>query len=107
VPAGGSAYSVAHRPAVDAVFFCNDDLAQGALLAATRLHIAVPDQVAIAGFNDLTGSDQMIPPLTTVRTPRTEIGMQAASMLLKLMRGEQVHPSSVDVGYSLVVRQST
>lgn len=94
-------------PPIDAIFFCNDDLAQGALLAAARLHIAVPQRLAIAGFNDLTGSDQMIPPLTTVHTPRSEIGSEAAAMLLKLMRGETVQPSSVDVGYTLAVRAST
>jgi LacI family gluconate utilization system Gnt-I transcriptional repressor len=68
------------RPQVDAIFFCNDDLAQGGLLAAQRLGIAVPAQVAIAGFNDLAGSDQMVPPLTTVRTPqRAFSGVQVAS----------------------------
>lgn len=51
-------------------FFCNDDLVQGALLAALRLGIAVPGHVAIAGVNDLTGSDQMLSPLTTVRSTR-------------------------------------
>jgi len=94
-------------PPVDAIFYCNDDLAQGALLTALRLGIAVPQRVAIAGFNDLTGSDQMLPPLTTVRTPRAEIGTAAATMLLALMRGETVSPSSVDVGFELVVRGST
>ncbi|HSV45767.1 MAG TPA: LacI family DNA-binding transcriptional regulator, partial [Ramlibacter sp.] len=79
---------VAQSPPVDAIFFCNDDLAQGALLAALRLGIPVPQRVALAGFNDLTGSDQMLPPLTTVRTPRAEIGTAAAGMLLTLMRGE-------------------
>ena len=75
------------KPAVDAIFFCNDDLAQGALLAAQRLRLAVPKRLAIVGFNDLTGSDQMVPALTTVRTPRGEIGQRAAQMLLTLMRG--------------------
>ena len=98
---------VAQAPPVDAVFFCNDDLAQGALLAALRLGIAVPERVAIAGFNDLTGSDQMVPPLTTVRTPRTQIGVAAAGMLLSLMRGETPPTNCVDVGYELVVRRST
>jgi LacI family gluconate utilization system Gnt-I transcriptional repressor len=41
---------------VDAVFFCNDDLAQGALLAAARLGVPVPQRVAVAGFNDLTAT---------------------------------------------------
>ncbi len=98
---------VGQKPAVDAIFFCNDDLAQGALLAAARLRIAVPRRVAVAGFNDLTGSDLMIPPLTTVRTPRAEIGQAAAQMLLSLMRGEAVPVASVDLGYSIVVREST
>ena len=106
---GGQMFAqiMGQQPAVDAVFFCNDDLAQGALLAALRMKIKVPQKVAIAGFNDLTGSDQMLPSLSTVRTPRAEIGSAAAAMLLKLMRGEAVAIPSVDVGYELVLRGST
>lgn len=92
---------------VDAIFFCNDDLAQGALLAALRLGVAVPQRVAVAGFNDLTGSDQMLPPLTTVRTPRADIGTAAARMLLALMNGDAVASPCVDLGYELVVRSSS
>lgn len=95
------------HPDVDAIFFCNDDLAQGGLLAALRLGVAVPGTVAVAGFNDLNGSDQMLPPLTTVRTPRTRIGEEAARMLLSLMRREPLVQTSVDVGYELIVRGST
>ena len=95
------------RPGVDAVFFCNDDLAQGGLLAAQRLGLAVPRQVAIAGFNDLAGSDQMLPPLTTVRTPRSAIGEASARMLLALMRGEAPECNAVDLGFELTVRAST
>ncbi|CAN7490695.1 LacI family transcriptional regulator [Acidovorax sp. Leaf76] len=95
------------RPGVDAVFFCNDDLAQGGVLAAHRLGLSVPGQVAIAGFNDLAGSDQMLPPLTTVRTPRSAIGEASAQMLLALMRGELPDQNSVDLGFELTVRGST
>jgi LacI family transcriptional regulator, gluconate utilization system Gnt-I transcriptional repressor len=98
---------VGQSPPVDAVFFCNDDLAQGALLAATRLGIAVPDRIAIAGFNDLPGSSQMIPPLTTVQTPRGRIGEEASRMLLSLIRGEPVAQHAIDVGFSLIARGST
>jgi LacI family transcriptional regulator, gluconate utilization system Gnt-I transcriptional repressor len=97
---------IGQRPAVDAIFFCNDDLAQGALLAALRLHVAVPKRVAVVGFNDLTGSDQMWPPLTTVRTPRARIGEAAAQMLMSLMRGETPGQSSIDLGFELVLRGS-
>jgi LacI family gluconate utilization system Gnt-I transcriptional repressor len=94
-------------PAIDAIFFCNDDLAQGALLAALRMGVAVPQRIAIAGFNDLTGSDQMLPPLTTVRTPRAAIGHAAARMLLQLMNGEAVANPCIDLGYELLLRGST
>ncbi|WP_296494463.1 LacI family DNA-binding transcriptional regulator [Rhodoferax sp.] len=95
------------KPAVDAIFFCNDDLAQGALLAALRLGISVPRQVAVAGFNDLTGSDQMLPALTTVRTPRAQIGQVAAEMLLTLMHGETPPHAQVNLGFDIIERQST
>ncbi len=94
-------------PALDAVFFCNDDLAQGALLSANRLGIAVPSRIAIAGFNDLRGSDLMNPPLTTVHTPLDKVGEAAAQMLLQLMRGQPVDSHSLDLGYRLVLRQSS
>jgi LacI family transcriptional regulator, gluconate utilization system Gnt-I transcriptional repressor len=97
---------IGQRPAVDAIFFCNDDLAQGALLAALRLKVSVPQRVAVVGFNDLTGSDQMWPPLTTVRTPRAQIGEGAAQMLMALMRGETPPTSSIDLGFELVLRGS-
>jgi LacI family gluconate utilization system Gnt-I transcriptional repressor len=106
---GGAMFEqiLAERPEVDAIFFCNDDLAQGALLAALRLGIAVPARVAVAGFNDLNGSDQMLPRLTTVRTPRAEIGRVAARLLLQLMRGEAHGPQLIDLGYELMLRDST
>jgi LacI family gluconate utilization system Gnt-I transcriptional repressor len=98
---------LARQPDVDAIFFCNDDLAQGALLSALRMGVAVPQRLAVAGFNDLAGSDQMLPPLTTVRTPRAEIGRQAALMLLALVRGETVIESKIDLGFELIERASS
>jgi LacI family gluconate utilization system Gnt-I transcriptional repressor len=94
------------NPPLDAIFFCNDDLAQGALLSANRLGVAVPARVAIAGFNDLRGSDLMNPPLTTVHTPLEKMGEAATTMLLRLIRGESVDTPSLDLGYRLVLRQS-
>lgn len=94
-------------PEVDAIFFCNDDLAQGALLAALRLGVAVPKRVAIAGFNDLPGSDQTFPTLSTVRTPRAAIGIEAARTLIALMNGQPVAQAQVDLGFEVVRRGST
>ena len=67
----------------------------------------VPQRVAIAGFNDLTGSDQLLPALTTVRTPRAEIGRMAGQLLVRLIQGADDPARLVDLGFELVVRQST
>lgn len=98
---------VRQKPNIDAIFFCNDDLAQGALLAALRLGVKVPQQIAVAGFNDLPGSDQMVPTLTTISTPRAQVGYAAAEMLLSLMKEQEYHKKLVDLGFELVARAST
>ena len=98
---------LAHRHKVDTVFFCNDDLAQGALLEAMRRGVRVPQDIAIAGFNDLPGCDQMLPPLTTVRTPRSAIGRESAEMLLQLMANQTPASLQLDLGFELMQRQST
>lgn len=95
------------QPRPDAIFFCNDDLAQGALLQALRMGVSVPRDVAVAGFNDLPQSALMVPPLTTVRTPRAEVGRQAAELLLEQLRGEPSQPRALDLGFEVIERQST
>ena len=97
---------VARHPNIDAIFFSNDDMAHGALFAALRNGIAVPEQIAIAGFNNLQEGAFTVPPLTTIHTSRDEIGRRAAQMLLDLMRGEKVYEPVVDVGYQLIIRES-
>jgi len=93
---------------VDAIAFSNDDLAAGALLEATRRGMRIPEDIAIAGFNDLHFSEELIPPLTSVSVPRYEMGKQAAECLLyKIDNKEQPIFDQVDVGYSVVIRQST
>jgi LacI family transcriptional regulator, gluconate utilization system Gnt-I transcriptional repressor len=95
------------RSAVDAVFFCNDDLAQGGLFAAHQLGIQVPSQLSVAGFNDLAGSEMLLPPLTTVRTPRARVGEEGAKLLLQLMRGETPERLRVKLDYEVMVRASS
>ncbi|MFJ4143646.1 LacI family DNA-binding transcriptional regulator [Pseudomonas sp. NPDC089734] len=94
------------HPDVDGIFFCNDDLAQGAALEALRRGIAIPQQVSLVGFNDLPGSAYMVPRLTSIRTPREEVGQRAAQLLLGLLEGV-AQPSHVDLGFELVVRESS
>jgi LacI family transcriptional regulator, gluconate utilization system Gnt-I transcriptional repressor len=94
-------------PDVDAVFFCNDDLAQGGLFECARRGIAVPTRLAIGGFNDLPACASTVPALTSVATPRFEVGRQSASMLLDLIDGRVVAKPRIDLGFELKPRQSS
>lgn len=98
---------LAECPETDGVFFCNDDLAFGACFEALRLGISIPQRLSVVGFNDLPGASQMVPRLTTVQTPRASIGLQAAINLLKLLDGETLDTERVDLGFELVVRESS
>lgn len=97
---------IQQAPDCDAIFFCNDDLAQGALFACQRMGIQVPGRLAIAGFNDLPASAHIVPSLTTVATPRYEVGVKSAQMLLSLIEGHKPARASIDVGFELKPRQS-
>lgn len=98
---------LAHYPDTDALFFCNDDLAQGALFYCQRHGIKVPEQLALVGFNDLPASACTSPALSTVATPRYEVGKQAATMLLNLMSGQTPPAHSLDLGFTLHVRETS
>jgi len=98
---------LAQAPDCDALFFCNDDLAQGALFRCHRRGIAVPGDLAIAGFNDLPVSAWCTPSLTTIATPRYEIGREAATMLLELLDGGKPVERRRDLGFTLMARESS
>lgn len=95
------------QPQVDGIFFGNDDLAHGALLEALRHGIRVPEQVAVVGFNDLPSSQFMVPRLSSIRTPRQAIGQRAAEHLLALIGGRTVADPVLDLGFELMVRESS
>lgn len=95
------------HPQVEGIFFGNDDLAQGALLEATRRGIRIPERVAVLGFNDLPSSEFMVPRLSSIRTPRRAIGHHAAERLLALVNGRPVVEPVLDLGFELVVRESS
>lgn len=103
--------ALATHPDTDALFLCNDDLAQGALFQCARLGIPVPGRLAVAGFNDLAGAAWTVPPLTTVATPRRAIGVEAARLLIAGMTDrapkDRENPRRVDLGFRLMVRETT
>jgi LacI family gluconate utilization system Gnt-I transcriptional repressor len=98
---------LAQAPDTDAVFCANDDLALGALFECRRRHIAVPEQVAIVGFNDLEFMASSVPTLSSVRTNRYEMGRDAATMAIEAIEGRRPEHPVVDLGFRVMTRQSS
>ncbi len=71
----------------DAIVTCNDNMAIGAYRAIRELGLRIPDDVAVASFNDIPVAQFLNPPLTTVRLPAEEIGETAVEMLLERIAG--------------------
>lgn len=94
-------------PAVDAVFCSSDLLAFGVLTEAQARGITVPRQLAVIGFGDLEFSADLHPALSTVQINGAAIGRQAARFLLDRLDGHAVEPRVVDIGFSIIEREST
>ncbi|WP_457580970.1 HTH-type transcriptional regulator GntR [Ensifer canadensis] len=92
---------------LDAVFCNNDDLAMGVLFECQRAGIAVPHRMAICGFNDLDMMRVAYPSLTSIRTPRYEIGLRSVQMVLDRLSGHPIASPIVDLGFELQIREST
>jgi len=97
---------ILRKPRVRAVFCSADVLAVGAMFECGRQQLAIPRDVAVAGFDDLDIAGQIVPALTTLRVPRYAIGRQAGTMICERLAGQRVAERVVDVGYRLVVRDS-
>jgi len=94
------------KPDVDAIFCSSDLLALGVLTEARAQKISVPHQISIMGFGDVPFVEDMIPALTTVKINGAEIGRLAAQCLVDRAQGKAVEQHIVDVGFSIVSRES-
>jgi LacI family transcriptional regulator len=89
-----------------AIICGNDQLAFGALIECGRQGIAVPQQLSVAGFDDLEFASQIVPSLTTMHVPAEEIGRRAAEYLLARVAGRSA-PITTEVMTNLIIREST
>jgi LacI family transcriptional regulator len=95
-----------HPPS--AVCTHNDILAMGALHAIQSAGLRVPADLSVVGYDDIASAAYFAPPLTTVRSPRTEIGALAGRIILQLVQNkETAPPHTITLPVTLVVRAST
>lgn len=89
---------------IDAVFAASDVMAVGAIAALRRAGKRVPDDVAVAGFDDSGLAETTDPPLTTMRQPWSQISTMMVEMVLDVISG--VPRDSAVLPTTLVVRES-
>ena len=96
----------ARRPT--AIFASNDDMAAGVIRVAHELGLRVPDELSVAGFDDVPLASQLWPPLTTIRQPMEAMAKTAAELLLLNMgRHSDGHEPERTIASELIVREST
>ncbi|MFJ4296373.1 LacI family DNA-binding transcriptional regulator [Curtobacterium sp. NPDC089689] len=93
----------------DAVFAANDLLAVGLEQAfIMRGWVAVPEEIAIVGYDDIAFAEAAVVPLTSVRQPAQDLGRRAIELLVaQVEHGQGIDLEHVEFTPELVVRQST
>jgi LacI family gluconate utilization system Gnt-I transcriptional repressor len=94
------------HPETDVLMFSSDVFAAGALLECARRGINVPGDLAVTGFGDFEIARHIVPGLTTVSVPNREIGIRAGRVLLASMSDADTPAEDIDLGFSIVARES-
>ena len=95
------------QPRPTAVSAANDLVAIGAMRAAKDRGLGVPEEVSVVGFDDIAVGEVSDPPLTTVHVPKYELGREAASLLIRRLKGDDVAQEHIVLDHTFVIRGST
>lgn len=98
---------LAASPDITAVFVASDVVAMGALQSIKQAGLRVPDQMAVAGFDNIPLAQYFDPPLTTINLPAFELGWAAGERLIHLIQGEPLEQQEFFLDSNLIIRQST
>jgi LacI family transcriptional regulator len=89
-----------------AIFAANDQSALGVMDAANEAGLHIPDEISVAGFDNIPQATCSAPGLTTVDQSVSEMGYIATTMLIKLMRDKSLDAPFCKVPTQLVIRDS-
>lgn len=95
------------HPLPDALFCFTDSMAMGALSVLWKRGIRVPDDVAVAGFDDIANARFSVPSLTTVSFDKRQMASEALRLLTERMADREGPQRVVAVDYEIVERGST
>lgn len=91
----------------DAIVCATDTMALGVLKCLLKNNIAIPDQVAVIGFDNLAITTMIEPALSTVGLPITQMGQKAAQILLTRIATPSSPPTHITMDCELILREST
>ena len=87
------------------VFAVNDVMAVGAMAALRDAGLRIPDDLSVAGFDDIATLRDQVPPLTTVGLPLEDMGVKALAMALE--GGQRANPRIMRIKGEVIIRAST
>lgn len=93
--------ALAECPELDGVFCTNDDIAIGTILACNERGIEVPQRISVVGYNALDIGQAITPRLTSIYTPRYQIGEKSAELLLQALDGKRSERNVFDMGFTI------
>lgn len=96
--------SLDHPPT--AVFSSNNLMTLGCIKELYSRKLSIPDDMAIIGFDDSTWAEALIPPLSTVKQPGYELGVNAAELLIKRLNDGDSNVINIVLNPELIVRKS-
>jgi LacI family transcriptional regulator len=89
-----------------AIFAANDESAIGTIEAAREAGLRIPDDLSIVGFDNMPGTTDITPALTTVQQPMNEMGYAATEILIGLMEGKSFNNRVHIMPTKLIIRDS-
>ncbi len=93
-------------PQIDGLFVASDLMTSGAMPVALERGMAIPDDLAIVGYDDSAAVEACEVPLTTVRQPSEEMGREMADILLSVLSGDSERARTTIMPTTLIVRES-
>lgn len=91
----------------EAIFCGNDAIAIGSMKRLRERGIAVPDDIAIMGFDDIYIASMVDPELTTIKQPNYSMGYEAVNMMIDSIQGNRIGKRNLILDTELVVRKSS
>ncbi len=89
-----------------AIFASNDMQAMGVYKALYLRNIHIPERMSVIGFDNIPFANVVSPGLTTIHQPLFDIGRMATTMLMRLIAGETLESTRMELATPLITRES-